>query len=127
MDIINEFFQRHYPADAETAWEMRSCGNDYWRDYNGTDRDRRIFPAIVCADGFTMSVQGHFGAYSYPRDDFAEEYFQVEVMCPREPILDGGPGGHECGDEMIYGYVPIATVLKVIDKHGGIVPAEPSK
>ena len=121
MDIINGYFRQHYPPDAVTAWESEWCGNDVCRRYVG-DRAAHstIFPSIVCADGFTMSVQGHFGAYSYPRDDFADEYATVEIMGPPNiaEMMDYQP--YAVGDEMIYAYVPVKVAAAVIEQHGGI-------
>ena len=114
---VNEFFRQFYPADWNSAWEMRSLGSCYGREYTGTDSSKRIFPPMKCADGFEMSVQGHFGAYSYPRDDFAERYDEVEIMCPIEPAFGKG---ESCGDKMIYGYVPVSIVEEVIAAHGGL-------
>ncbi|MED5369002.1 MAG: hypothetical protein VX978_05865 [Pseudomonadota bacterium] len=37
---------------------------------------------VVCADGFSMSVQAHNGAYCSPRIDNAESYDEVEVGFP---------------------------------------------
>lgn len=118
-DIVNDFFRKHYPADYATAWETKWCAGGTGRTYTGEAREQRIFPEMVCSDGFKMSVQGHFGAYSYPRDDFADHYDQVEIMCHADPILDES-GGHEVDGEKVYGYVPIATVLRVIESHGGL-------
>lgn len=122
MDIVNEFFRKHYPADAFTAWKMRSMGSgSYGREYTG-DRtaNSRIFPEMECADGFKMSVQGHYGAYSYPRDDFAESYLQFEVMCKREEDFEILGRGYDVDEERIYPYVPLAVVLNVIKSHGGL-------
>ena len=51
----------------------------------GTDRNRQV----VCADGFTMSVQAHDGAYCSPRMSGAPKYTHVEVGFPsaREELL----------------------------------------
>lgn len=125
-DIVNAFFHRSYPPDWRTAWALRSIGGVYAREYAG-DRSKTIFPEMVCADGLRLSVQGHFGAYSYPRDDFAEEYLKVEVMGPKN--IDGllAPFEQECNsvgeDRMIYPYVPVSVVTAVIEKHGGLLPA----
>ena len=40
--------------------------------------------AVVCADGFRMSVQGHNSAYCAPRIDDAERYTQVEIGYPSD-------------------------------------------
>ena len=124
-DPVNTFFRQFYPQDWNTAWQMRQCaGSSYGREYTGSAREQRIFPEIVCADGLSLSVQGHFGAYSQPRSDFAEDYTAVEIMGPRkaDPLLE--PFERECNavgdDAMIYPYVPVSVVAAVIEKHGGL-------
>ena len=118
LDPINSYFRQFYPEDADTNWQTEYCVGSCGRRYFGGS-GKNIFPAIECADGFTLSVQGHFGAYSYPKDDFADGdgYSHVEVMCPNEPLF--GDNGYEVGDEFVYGFVPVHLVLSVIDKHGG--------
>ncbi|NTG07181.1 hypothetical protein [Rhizobium rhizogenes] len=117
-DPINVYFRKFYPEDADANWEMEYCVGSYARRYRGAS-GKTIFPAIECADGFKLSVQGHFGAYSFPRDDFADldGYSLVEVMSPHEP--DFMVRGSQVGEEFIYGYVPVERVLAVIEKHGG--------
>jgi len=121
-DIVNTFFRMHYPDDWNTAWQTQHCAGSYGREYTGNrEANSRIFPEMVCADGFKMSVQGHFGAYSYPRDDFADEYRQVEIMCKREEVFEELGRGYDVGDKRIYPYVPIEKVEEVIRSHGGLV------
>lgn len=121
-DLVNAFFRKHYPSDWDTAWESEYCVQGYQCRYKGTEGyGKTIFPEMVCADGFKMSVQGHFGAYSHPRDDFAESYRDVEVMTrpDAEPLLV--ERGGETNDEWsLYGYVPVETVAAIIEKHGGL-------
>jgi hypothetical protein len=121
-DIVNDFFRNHYPSDWDTSWEMRSLGaGGYGREYNGDrETNSRIFPEMVCTDGFRMSVQGHYGAYSYPRDDFADSYFQVEIMCKPEARFEVLGRGYDVGDARIYPYVPVKVVIEVIGGHGGL-------
>jgi hypothetical protein len=122
-DIVNEFFHKHYPADLKPDnFEYTSSlgGMIRYRDAAGAN----IFPRIKCVDGFTMSVQGHAGAYSTPRDDFAVRYCAVEIGFPsgREELImkyiDGGDDTDPT--QTVYGYVPIKVVVEVIEKHGGI-------
>ena len=49
----------------------------------------KLNETIKCADGFTMSVQAHGGAYCSPRINNAEKYTAVEVGFPNreEPLL----------------------------------------
>lgn len=120
-DIVNAFFHKHYPADADTAWVLRQCVNSYGRDYNGTEREKRIFPAMVCADGFEMSVQGHWGGYCEPRGDFEPQYRSVEVStAPQAEQLLVAHGGTDYDEFSIYGYVPIELIEKIVVKHGGL-------
>jgi hypothetical protein len=120
-DIVNEFFRRHYPPLDRGMFTFSTAGGGMER-YEGEGQEKRIFPRMVCSDGFEMSVQGHWGAYSCPRDDFADRYQEVEIMCKADPILDEH-GGHDSGEERIYGYVPIEIVERVIAAHGGLADA----
>ena len=124
-DLVNEFFRKHYPADLdrdkfEPDYVGGGYGCSYGCSYSGPGREKRIFPYMVCADGTRLSVQGHFGAYSEPRDDFADHYSLVEVMGP--PDIQEFGRGEKCGDEMIYGYVRVDAVCDFIAKHGGLAP-----
>lgn len=127
-NTVNEFFRSQYPADWNSAWEMKPCGaGGYGREYNGNREDAStIFPQMVCADGFEMSVQGHFGAYSYPRDDFADSYSQVEIMCVREDAFEDLGRGYDVSDERVYPYVPVEVVERVIAAHGGLALPRPN-
>jgi hypothetical protein len=121
-DTVNEFFRKHYPADWNTAWEMEYCVGSGARKYKGKEAET-IFPNMVCADGLSLSVQGHWGAYSMPRDDFADEYHAVEIMGPKkadELLAEYERDCNAVGDEMIYPYVPVRVVCAVIEKHGGL-------
>jgi hypothetical protein len=81
---------------------------------------------VVCADGFEMSVQAHYGAYCSPREDGAERYTEVEVGYPShgEPMLLEWAEDPTTPTQSIYGYVPVRTVGLVIAKHGGMVSGE---
>jgi hypothetical protein len=124
-DLVNDFFRQHYPADFDTSWEMQHCVNQYGRKYTGEGgTSATIFPAMKCVGGNEMSVQGHFGAYSMPREDFADHYVAVEIASAAEPLLDAFKGDtYGEGEEAvtIYAYVPISIVEQVIEKHGGLV------
>lgn len=123
-DFVNDFLRAHYPPDCDTAWETEHCAGSYARRYKGVHKDTHgtIFPRMVCADGLKLSVQGHFGAYSYPRGDFEPEYRQVEIMGPPGiPELAGLPVDGPFDDEVIYPYVSVALVNKLIAGRGGLV------
>ena len=81
---------------------------------------------VVCADGFSMSVQAHDGAYCDPRIDGAEKYSLVEVGFPSEaePLILGFAEDPDRPTETVYGYVPVQTVALVLAKHGGIVEGD---
>jgi hypothetical protein len=94
--------------------------NEYMKNNRGDFHVKRI----ECADGFSMSVQGHYGVYSNPRRALqdGEEYNEVEVGFPSlEPELimeycenPDNPTG------TVYGYVPVNLVEQLVDLHGGL-------
>ena len=88
----------------------------------GTDRNRQV----VCADGFTMSVQAHMGSYCTPRMSGADKYTEVEVGFPsvREEMLMKYAEEPDAPTQTVYAYVPVQVVTNVIAKHGGIVDGE---
>lgn len=83
-----------------------------------------FYPRVHCADGFHMSVQAHYGAYSSPREDHSHFYDAAEIGFPsaREdrimPYIDGGDSEPT---KTVYGYVPFDVIDAVIAAHGGIV------
>jgi hypothetical protein len=82
-----------------------------------------INEAVVCRDGFRMSVQANDGAYCSPRINHAEKYTQVEVGYPshaEEVIIPWAERPDE-PTETVYAYVPVEVVNTVIAKHGGIL------
>lgn len=120
-DLVNTYFKQFYPAKMDpNKWEYSTMlgGMHEYRDYDVS----KIFPPMVCADGFNVSVQGHAGAYSHPRDDFAQEYRAVECGFPseKEELLMQYAENPEDPTETVYGYVPVETVIAVIEKHGGL-------
>lgn len=127
-DFVNEYFKRFYPAKIDPAkMTFSSMLGGMWQyDDNSVSK---IFPKMVCADGFSMSVQGHWGSYSRPRDDFADRYSEVEVGFPSErveelmPYIDGGEDADPT--QSVYGYVPVEVVEKIIAAHGGLSSSEP--
>jgi hypothetical protein len=76
-----------------------------------------IRPQIVCADGFTISVQASAFHYCSPRRNEGP-YTEVEVGFPSEyePLL--APYSDGSG---VFPYTPIDVVREVILKHGGPV------
>ncbi len=86
----------------------------------------KLNPRVMCADGFTMSVQAHDGAYCSPRVNNAESYDEVEVGFPSsaEPLLMDWCDDPNDPTGTVYGYVPVQVVTNVIAKHGGMVEGE---
>lgn len=123
-DVVNEYFKRFYPADWQSAEYTFTTMLGGMREYCG--KAEKIFPAMVFADGVRLSVQGHFGSYSCPRDDFADRYSMVECGFPSVRIeelmsyIDGGPESDPL--QSVYGYVPVAVVEAIIVAHGGLKP-----
>ena len=86
----------------------------------------KLNKAVKCADGFSMSVQAHDGAYCSPRVDDAMRYESVEVGYPShvEPLLMPYCEDEDEPTATVYGYVPSHVVTTVIAKHGGMVEGE---
>ena len=122
-DLINAYFKNFYPP----ADLLRDAKRQFTTMLGGMERVEiegynNIFPRMECADGFSVSVQGHYGAYSSPRDDFADRYSSVELGYPstHEPLLDKYQDGIGDPTDAVYGYVPIELVEQIIAKHGGL-------
>ena len=86
----------------------------------------RLHPLVVCADGFSMSVQANGGAYCSPRVEGAKKYDTVEIGFPnrQEDLLMRYCEEREKPTETVYAYVPAWVVGLVLAKHGGIVEGE---
>ena len=82
-------------------------------------------PKIICADGFSMSVQVGSFLYSTPKKA-AKRYSAVEIGFPSEHeiLIESYAEGcnHHLSDytKTIYPYVPVRIVDQVLKKHGGI-------
>lgn len=121
-DYVNEFFRAHYPTDISNC-EADWCGQGVEQRYRGGS-SATIFPEMKLADGLSLSVQGHFGAYSNPRSDFANSYSEVEILGPKD-IPELAEYQRECNafgeTEMIYPYVPVSIVNQMIASRGGLI------
>ena len=82
--------------------------------------------AILCSDGFTMSVQANEYAHCEPRHTHAKRYDKVEVGYPsqREELLMEYAENPADPTGTVYAYVPAALVYAIIVKHGGMVSGE---
>ena len=81
---------------------------------------------IVCVDGFEMSVQVGSHLYSEPKK-VAKRYSAVEIGFPseHEPLIEEFAETFHQEDptdytDIVYPYVPVKIVNKVLKKHGGI-------
>lgn len=81
---------------------------------------------VVCADGFSMSVQAHDGAYCEPRKDAQRKYTLVEIGFPsvEEALIMPWAEDERKPTDTVYPYVPVDVVTNVIVKHGGMVEGE---
>lgn len=84
--------------------------------------------ALVCSDGFSVSVQ--MGRYNYcdPRQSGLEsaDYLSAELGYPSEPeeLILQYAEEPEIPTGTVYGYVPMQVLEQVFQKHGGLHPAE---
>jgi hypothetical protein len=85
----------------------------------------KFYENIVCADGFSMSVQASDVAYSAPRNNMGP-YTAVEVGYPssEDSILLQYAENPDHPTDSIYSWVPIETVQQCIEAHGGMVSGE---
>ena len=81
---------------------------------------------VVCADGFTMSVQANEGAYCEPRLNEQKKYNLVEIGFPseEEPLIMRWAEEHDRPTNTVYAYVPVDIVTNVLIKHGGMVEGQ---
>ena len=81
-----------------------------------------VRPAIVCADGLTLSVQASDTHYSEPREIYGP-YSAVEIGFPSDviPEIMEWAETPETPTQTVYGWVPVEVVDAVIAAHGGIV------
>jgi hypothetical protein len=84
--------------------------------------------AIVCADGFKMSVQASRSHYCSPRIDEGPWYeFEVGYPSAREEALMPFVEDAMNPTGTVYACVPLEAVDAVIDKHGGMTEESLSK
>lgn len=106
---------------------------NYHNEYIGQKtRKMHVVPSIYCKDGFNVSIQASSGHYCNPRnenrmldynfDDSNEIHTSFELGFPseKEDLILEYAEEQDNPTETVYGYVPLETVLKMIEKHGGI-------
>ena len=82
-----------------------------------------IRPLLMCADGFSVSVQASSTHYCTPRINIADEYETVELGFPsaEDSLIMDYAEEYDRPTDTVYGYVPVHIVCELIEKHGGIV------
>ena len=80
---------------------------------------------VVCADGFSMSVQASGRHYCHPKNDKGP-YTEVEVGVPSDWdfYLSRYAENPDKPTGTVYGYVPADTITMCIDSHGGMISGE---
>ena len=80
---------------------------------------------VVCADGFSISVQANEYTYSAPRDNIGP-WSQVECGFPSSTpeLIMSYCESPEAPTHTVYSYVPIKLVEELIALHGGVVKVE---
>ena len=94
-----------------------------------TDERFWFAPRIVCADGFSMSVQVHCGAYCSPRDGIGPDWLSAEIGFPSAAPNAAVMAYAEDDDkptDTVYGYVPMELIDALVAEHGGIEAGEPA-
>ena len=82
---------------------------------------RVMTPYIVCADGFTMSVQASGSHYCEPRGNY-NRYREFEIGFPsqKESLIMRYCEDESKPTDTVYAFVPFNVVNDVLEKHGGI-------
>lgn len=80
-------------------------------------------PRVICADGYSVSMQVGDGLYSEPREYGADYYSEVELGYPNmeDDLINSYAEDWDDYTETVYPYVPVEIVDKLFEKHGGIV------
>lgn len=83
----------------------------------------QVRPAVICKDGFQISIQASDSHHCTPRTSTEKEYTEVELGYPSEPddIIKDYAEERDHLTKTVYGWVPVTVVDKLLEKHGGIV------
>jgi hypothetical protein len=95
---------------------------DIINEWMKNNRDFCLAKEIECNDGLTLSVQASKRHYSTPKQDNAFPYSAVEIGFPSKKIKEilQYANDKKRPKQTLYGWVPIQTVIEVVEKHGGI-------
>jgi hypothetical protein len=81
----------------------------------------RYAPRIKCRDGFEFSVQASANHYCTPRTDDARAYTHFEVGFPSQYEESLAPYAETTDTtDTVFGWVPLAVIAYLINKHGGV-------
>lgn len=98
--------------------------NEFLQKYRRKENEFFVFarPRMVCADGFSVSVQAGYGLYSDPRED-SDYYNAVELGYPSKEDSLITPYAESLNNPTgtVYGMVPVEVVDSLIKKHGGLI------
>lgn len=100
--------------------------NEFLRKFRRVEHGMNVTrPRVLCADGFTVSVQAGCGIYSTPHGN-ADAYTHVELGYPsrKEEALLKYAENRKLPTDTVYAYVPVELVDKVLEAHGGITDAD---
>lgn len=78
-----------------------------------------VKPAVICNDGFHLSIQASKYHYCSPRNQ-AGPYETVELGCATLPETFNEYAEEPGATDTVYGNVPIFKVLTLVGSHGGI-------
>lgn len=79
-------------------------------------------PRVVCADGYSVSIQAGEHLYSRPRSNHGPwEAFELGYPSAADDLLSRYAEDSSRPTDTVYGYVPADVVGRLIEKHGGIV------
>ena len=130
MRYLTHFVGRlaEWPKAIDCRWKgtRTMTINEFLRKYRRVEHGMNVTrPRVLCADGFTVSVQAGCGIYSIPRGD-ADDYTHVELGYPSqgEEALLKYAENREWPTDTVYAYVPVELVDKVLKAHGGITGAD---
>ena len=85
----------------------------------------KIYKRVVCADGFTISMQASHMTNCDPRDN-AGPYSEIEMAYPNrgDSLIQRYAENQYQPTGTVYGRVPADIVRRLIAKHGGVVAGE---
>ena len=82
---------------------------------------RELVDALVCDDGFRVSIQASVTHYCSPRDnDGPYSSFELGFPSSADDLITKYADDPDKPTGTVYGYVPLAVVLALIEKHGGV-------